>query len=162
LLTVEMAVYWNSQGKTLVDRLHELYHQFGYYQEIQISKEFEGSSGVSRIADLMKYLRSNPLSELGGTPVVTIKDINTGTTMTVATGKKIKDIDLPASDVLQFVLADGSIISARPSGTEPKIKFYASVAAAAGLALVQAQSQVAQKIAAIRVDLELVIKKATA
>lgn len=162
LLTVEMAVYWHSQGKTLVDRLNEIFKQFGYYQEIQISKEFEGSSGVAKIGALMKYLRANPPRSLGGSAVETMKDIKNGSTTTVASGKTAADIDLPSSDVLQFVLADGSIISARPSGTEPKIKFYASVAAAAGLELAAAEAAVAAKIAGIKADIEAIVKQAVA
>jgi phosphoglucomutase len=162
LLTIEMAVYWNSKGKTLVDRLGEIYRQHGFYQEVQISKEFEGSSGVAKIQSLMKYLRANPPASLGGSKVMEMKDIANGTTTTVATRKVAKDIDLPSSDVLQFVLEDGSIISARPSGTEPKIKFYASVAAAAGQEQKSAESQVKAKIDGIKADIEAIIKAATA
>jgi len=162
LMTIEAALYWRTQGKSLLDRLHELYRQFGYFKEIQISREFEGSVGVLKIQKLMDYIRANTPKLLGGIVVTELRDIERHTTTTVATGKIAKDISLPESNVLQFVLADGSIISARPSGTEPKIKFYASVGAAPGPDLDGARAEVEKKIAGIRADIETIIQKATA
>jgi phosphoglucomutase len=122
-----MALYHLSQGKSVMDRLEELYDQFGYYEETQVSRYFEGSKGKDVMAGLMKRLRSNPPSEIGGVPVAFLKDYQDGTTRDVAGNSVKKDIHLPSSNVLQFLLSDQTVVSARPSGTEPKIKFYASV-----------------------------------
>ncbi len=157
LITLEMALYHHSQGKTLIDRLNEIYKKYGFYQEIQISKEFEGSEGSAKIAALMARLRSNVPQSLGGVEVALLRDIKDGTSFTLATKQRLFDIDLPSSDVLQFVLSDGSIISARPSGTEPKIKFYASVAAGPGRELAEAESLVKAKIVKIGSDIEAII-----
>jgi phosphoglucomutase len=127
MLTAEMALYHLSNGKSVMDRLNELYDEFGYYEEIQISRYFEGSQGKDTMSGLMKRLRQHPPESIGDVPVVTLKDYQDGTTRDVSSGTVRSDIDLPSSNVLQFVLSDETIVSARPSGTEPKIKFYASV-----------------------------------
>jgi phosphoglucomutase len=121
-ICAEMTIYWKSQGKGLIDRLNELYEKVGFWGEAGISKYFEGSEGASIMAGIMEKLRKNPPSALGGIPVVKVRDIQQST-ITHAGGKSEK-IDLPKSDVLQFYLENGTLVSARPSGTEPKIKFY--------------------------------------
>ncbi len=149
LLTAEMALYHLSQGKSIMDRLRELYDQFGYYEETQVARYFQGAGGRTVMAGLMARLRDDPPSFIGAVPVVTLKDYQSGTTKEVATQKVEHNIDLPSSNVLQFILADESVVSARPSGTEPKIKFYASVTAAPGTPMNEAISGAKDRIAAI-------------
>lgn len=161
LLTIEMALYYGSKGSGLLEHLDEIYKKFGFYQEIQIAKEFEGSVGIAKIAKLMTYIRSNPPAMLAGIAVKEQRDIENGTTRTSASGAVVKNINLPSSNVLQFVLADGTIISARPSGTEPKIKFYASVGTPAGMDLEAARAEAERKIAGIRADIEAIVQRAT-
>lgn len=161
LLTLEMALFYRSQGSGILQALDAIYRKYGYYEEIQIAKEFEGAAGLAKIGKLMAWIRANPPAELGGGPVAELRDIENGSTRDIASGKVRKDIDLPSSNVLQFVLADGTIISARPSGTEPKIKFYASVGTPAGMDLPAARAEAGRKIAAIRRDIEAIIQKAT-
>lgn len=144
IITIEMALYYQSIGKSLLDRLNEIYSVHGYYQETLISKYFEGSSGTSIMKNLMDRLRKDPARDIGGLKVIKMRDILDGTTL--VHGVKTQDLDLPTSNVLQWILEDGSIISARPSGTEPKIKFYASVAEAPGVELTKAKALVGEKI----------------
>lgn len=127
VLTAEMALYHVTGGKSVLERLNELYAQFGYYEEIQVSKYFEGQEGKSVMDNLMSSLRRDPPKQIAGVAVVRMKDFLEKTTTKFPSGESKKDIDLPASNVLQFILSDETVVSARPSGTEPKIKFYASV-----------------------------------
>lgn len=127
LVTIEMALYYQQQGKTLHDRLDEIHQEFGLYQESLISKNFEGVNGADIMEAMMADLRRNPPKAIGGIGVEVMRDILDGTSLQIASNRKEKDVDIPSSNVLQFFLADGSVLSARPSGTEPKIKFYASV-----------------------------------
>ena len=127
VLTIEMAIHYQRQGKTLLDRLDEIHREFGLYQETLISKYFEGANGADIIKTMMSELRRNPPGTIAGIKVESIRDISDGTSLDLASGRKEKNVDLPSSNVLQFFLTDGSTLSARPSGTEPKIKFYASV-----------------------------------
>src|SRR6185437_3249122 len=96
------------------------------YKESLISITKKGMDGQKQIADMMSVFRNNPPSAINGSPVIQLLDYETGRGTNLKTGETWKT-DLPASNVLQFILADGSKISARPSGTEPKIKFYFSV-----------------------------------
>ena len=144
VLTVEMTLYHRTRGKSLLDRLEEIYEQFGYYEETLVSRYFEGSSGTQTMQKLMNLLRSEPVAEIGGIAVREFRDILDGTTFYPDSQQRKNNIDLPSSDVLQWILSDGSIISGRPSGTEPKIKFYASVAEAPGVP--DARKKVAAKI----------------
>jgi phosphoglucomutase len=111
-LTVEMATFLQSKGSSLVEYLDQLYAKHGYFQESLISRSFEGEAGKKRISELMTALRSEPPASIGGQSVREVRDYLDG-------------IDLPRSDVLQFVLENG-VLSVRPSGTEPKVKFYVS------------------------------------
>lgn len=149
ILTIEMTLYHKTQGKNLLERLEEIYQEFGYYQETLVARYFEGSNGTTIMSRLMDNLRSEPATEIAGIEVTAMRDILDGSTLDVKSGKKTTDIDLPSSNVLQWILADGSIISARPSGTEPKIKFYASVAEAPGIPLAEAKLRVGAKIQGI-------------
>jgi len=103
-----------------------MYVDFGIYQEKLISITKKGKSGAEEILEMMKNFRENPPVSLGGSDIVTIKDYKSAEEKNVKTGE-VSEIELPSSNVLQFITEDGAIISARPSGTEPKIKFYCSV-----------------------------------
>jgi len=122
----EMAAYEKNQGKTLFEKLIGLYIQYGFFKESLISITKKGMDGQKQIADMMEGYRKNPPASINGSPVVTLLDYELRKGKNVQTGETW-DISLPASNVLQFILADGTKISARPSGTEPKIKFYFSV-----------------------------------
>lgn len=160
VLTTEMCVSHVSGGKSVLQRLEELYRQFGYFEESTISRYFTGASGKQTMASLMAELRSSPPQEIGTAPVVTIKDYLSGETIQAATGERKQDIDLPSSNVLQFLLADGTVMSARPSGTEPKIKFYASVAGEPGTPLDAAREDVKRRLAACEVWITATLDRA--
>jgi phosphoglucomutase len=122
----EMAAYEKNKGKSLYDKLIELYVQYGYYKESLISITKKGMNGQKEIADMMSVYRQSPPMTINGSAVVQLLDYELNTGKNLETGEAWT-ILLPQSNVLQFILADGSKISARPSGTEPKIKFYFSV-----------------------------------
>ncbi|MEP7236838.1 MAG: phospho-sugar mutase [Ferruginibacter sp.] len=125
-LSCEMAAYEKNKGRTLYDKLVDLYVQYGFYKESLVSVTKKGMNGAAEIAAMMEGYRSNPPQTIDGAAVIQLLDYE------LQLGKNLSSsetwtIDLPKSNVLQFVLADGTKISARPSGTEPKIKFYFSV-----------------------------------
>src|SRR5690606_15274173 len=122
----EIAAYYKDQGKTLFDALIDLYVQHDYYKEKLISLTKKGKAGAEEVKAMMERLRSHPPQTLGGIDVAEIKDYESSESYNLKTGKR-EVINLPKSDVLQFITVDGDVISARPSGTEPKIKFYCSV-----------------------------------
>ncbi len=123
-LCAEMTLYWRSQGKSLLQRLEELFTQFGYFEDRAISRNFAGASGVATMKGIMAKLREEGLKTLGGQKVALIRDIQTSTSYDPANPADKQPVDLPKSNVLQFFLENGTVVSARPSGTEPKIKFY--------------------------------------
>ncbi len=125
-LICEMAAYEKENGKTLFDKLIELYIQYGFYYENLISITKKGMNGQKEIADMMEGYRNNPPSVINGSKVAQLLDYELSVGKNLITGESWK-IELPKSNVLQFITEDGSKISARPSGTEPKIKFYFSV-----------------------------------
>jgi phosphoglucomutase len=122
----EMTAYYKDKGSSLFEALIDTYIQYGFYKEKLISITKKGKTGAEEIVAMMDKFRNNPPSTLGGSKVITLKDYEKGVETDLNTNTT-KAIELPKSDVLQFITADGSIISARPSGTEPKIKFYCSV-----------------------------------
>jgi phosphoglucomutase len=122
----EMAAYEKDKGRTLYDKLIDLYVKYGLYKENLISITKKGMNGQKEIADMMDIYRNNPPKMINNSEVVQLLDYEMKRGKNLKTGDSW-DINLPKSNVLQFVLADGSKISARPSGTEPKIKFYFSV-----------------------------------
>jgi phosphoglucomutase len=122
----EMAAYEKDAGKTLFSKLIELYLKYGLFREHLISITKKGRDGQAQIAAMMEQYRSAPPSTLGGVKVVGLYDYEKKEAKDLNNGQ-VCSIDLPKSNVLQFVLEDGSKVSARPSGTEPKIKFYFSV-----------------------------------
>ncbi|MEI8093970.1 MAG: phospho-sugar mutase [Spirochaetales bacterium] len=152
-VTIEMALYHASRGHSVMEALNELYARFGYFQEVLISKTFKGQAGLQTMKDFMKALRESPPQQVGGVDLTRLLDFQASTTRT-ADGKITRDIDLPSSDVVQFHLADGSVVTVRPSGTEPKIKFYASCSAPAGLALEAARKQVAEQVETLKKALD--------
>lgn len=125
-LIAEMAAYVKDQGMSLYDFLLETYLQFGLYQEKLISLTKKGKTGLEQIKEMMHNLRENPPQTVAGEKIIRVVDYLEGTERNIATGEQ-KPIDFPESDVLQFFTDKGTKISARPSGTEPKIKFYFSV-----------------------------------
>lgn len=125
-LLCEMAAYEKAKGRTLFDKLIELYIKYGFYYETLISITKKGMDGQQQIADMMEGFRKNPPASINGSEVVELLDYELQIGKDFESGDSWK-IELPKSNVLQFVTEDGSKISARPSGTEPKIKFYFSV-----------------------------------
>ncbi len=122
----EMAAYEKSKGNTLYDKLIELYIKYGFYLEHLISLTKKGMRGQEEITEMMQSFRNNPPTTINSVKVVQLLDYQLQIGKNLQT-KETWDITLPKSNVLQFILEDGTKISARPSGTEPKIKFYFSV-----------------------------------
>ena len=122
----EMTAFYKDQGSSLYQAMLDMYQQYGFYKEKLVSITKKGKTGAEEIKALMERFRTNTPSSLGGSRVVRLKDYELGKETDLLTGSE-KTLDYPKSDVLQFITADGCIISARPSGTEPKIKFYCSV-----------------------------------
>ena len=125
-LIAEMTAFYANQGKSLYQMLLEMYHEYGFYKEDLLSLTKQGKSGAEEIAAMMVNYRNNPPKEIGGQKVVLMKDIQAGIAYHLDKGTQ-ETIALPKSNVLQFFTADGSKITVRPSGTEPKIKFYFGV-----------------------------------
>jgi phosphoglucomutase len=123
MLIAEAAAWARNQGKSIFDVLAEMYTKYGFYKEALVNLVKKGKSGAEEIQQMMADFRSNPPVEIAGSKIVTIKDYQAQIEKDVVTGTE-KVIDLPASNVLQFFTEEGSKISVRPSGTEPKIKFY--------------------------------------
>ena len=124
LLYAEMALYHYLQGKTLDVVWDELGKRFGYHEDVVYSISFEGSTGFKRMNELMNQLHTNPFKEFAGLKVKTVEDY---LNQTSTTGDKVKKITLPKSDVVKFIFKNGTTIAVRPSGTEPKVKFYIGV-----------------------------------
>ena len=125
-IIAEMAAFYKDQGSSLYEALLDMYVEHGLFRENLKSVYKKGKSGAEEIQKMMMNFRATPPKKLGGSQVVTVKDYQTSKEKNIATGE-VSDIDLPKSNVLQFITEDGSIVSVRPSGTEPKIKFYCSV-----------------------------------
>ena len=125
-MVAEVVAYYKMQGKSVLDVLAEIYEQFGFYKEALISVTKKGKDGAEQIQSLMMDYRTNPPKSMNGLEVVKIIDVKESTIAYPMTGKK-EILEMDKSNVMQFYLADGSKISARPSGTEPKIKYYFSV-----------------------------------
>jgi phosphoglucomutase len=121
-----MTAFYKDKGSSLYDAMIDMYLKYGFYKEKLVSITKKGKTGAEEIVAMMERFRNNPPQVLGGSKVVSLKDYGLRKETDLLSGKVI-EIDLPKSDVLQFITEDGCIISARPSGTEPKIKFYCSV-----------------------------------
>ncbi len=124
-MIAEMAAYAKDQGKSVYEMMLEIYVQFGFYKEKLISLTKKGKDGVEEINKMMVALRNNPPANLAGAKVIRMIDYQHTTEKDLVSGKE-SSIDFPKSNVLQFLTEDGTKVSARPSGTEPKIKFYFS------------------------------------
>ena len=155
-LLCEMAAYEKEKGRTLYQKMIDLYVEYGLYREHLVSITKKGMDGQQQIAAMMEGYRNNPLKKINGSDVVKLLDYELQKGINPQTNEEWK-ITLPKSNVLQFILADGSTISARPSGTEPKIKFYFSVNTKIENAseFEKANEQLDQKIKAIIKDLKL-------
>jgi phosphoglucomutase len=149
----EMAAYEKSKGRSLYQKLLQLYLEYGFYKESLISITKKGRDGQQQIADMMERFRNNPPKVLAGSKVVELLDYEKRVKTNLLDNKQ-SSIALPKSNVLQFILDDGSKISARPSGTEPKIKFYFS----AHTALNHAED-FEKKDAALKGKIETIIKE---
>ena len=125
-MIAEIAAWAAEQGKTFFDVLVDLYTEYGFYKEGGLSVVRKGKSGAEEIQQMMKDYRENPPKEIDGEKVVCIKDYKLHESIDTVTGKK-ETIDLPASNVLQYFTDKGNKVTVRPSGTEPKIKFYFGV-----------------------------------
>ncbi|MDS3391348.1 phospho-sugar mutase [Streptococcus pneumoniae] len=125
LVVAELAAYYRSRGLTLADGIEEIYKEYGYYAEKTISVTLSGVDGAEQIKAIMAKFRNNAPKEWNATAITVVEDFK-AQTATVADGT-VTNLTTPPSDVLKYTLADGSWIAVRPSGTEPKIKFYIAV-----------------------------------
>ncbi len=162
-LTAEMTLYWRSKGKSLLERLDELFLEHGYFEERGVNKYFEGAGGMDVMRGIMEgYRKGQPLS-LGGIGVVGIRDVKTGLEWEPGKVGQARKIELPASDVIQWRLSDGTLVTVRPSGTEPKIKYYVLLRTEVGhagnsaAALAAARAASGAKAGAIEADIRRVI-----
>ena len=122
----EAAAYYKTQGKTLWDAMIEMYEQFGYYKDAIQSVTMKGIEGLQKIQEIMNSLRQNPPAEFAGHKVTAVRDYKADTITDVATGA-VKPTGLPNSNVLYYELTEDAWVCVRPSGTEPKVKFYYGV-----------------------------------
>jgi len=125
LVVAELAAYYRSRGLTLADGIEEIYKEYGYYAEKTISVTLSGVDGAEQIKSIMAKFRNNAPKEWNTTAITVVEDFK-AQTATAADGT-VTNLTTPPSDVLKYTLADGSWIAVRPSGTEPKIKFYIAV-----------------------------------
>ena len=125
LVVAELAAYYRSRGLTLADGIEEIYKEYGYYAEKTISVTLSGVDGAEQIKAIMAKFRNNAPKEWNATAITVVEDFKAQTS-TAADGT-VTNLTTPPSDVLKYTLADGSWIAVRPSGTEPKIKFYIAV-----------------------------------
>ena len=149
LVVAELAAYYRSRGLTLADGIEEIYKEYGYFAEKTISVTLSGVDGAEQIKAIMAKFRNNAPKEWNATAITVVEDFK-AQTATAADGT-VTNLTTPPSDVLKYTLADGSWIAVRPSGTEPKIKFY--------IAVVGDSNEDAQaKIAAIEAEINAFIK----
>ena len=127
VLIAEVAAYYKKKGQTLDDGLQEIYEKYGYYQEKTISVTMSGVTGAEKIKELIAAFRENTPTEFAGVAVKETLDF--GNSTKTASDGSVEPIEMPSSNVLKYILEDGSWIAVRPSGTEPKIKFYIGVKA---------------------------------
>jgi phosphoglucomutase len=150
----EIAAYAKSKGTTMWGMLKDLYLQHGVFQEELVSITLKGIDGVTQIQNMMSRLRATPPQTFGGVALTELHDVKAGTCKNMISGE-VTTLPYPSSEVLQFILADGSKISARPSGTEPKIKFYFSLRKEISSAneISSVQNELTQKIEIIKAKL---------
>ena len=126
MLLCEIAAYYKNRGMTLWDAIQKMYEKYGYYREGQIPVVLEGAAGAEKIQEMMRTMRNNPPENIGKYKVLKIMDCNAGIEKDLLTGTETK-LDLPKSNVLRYTLENDCWCAVRPSGTEPKIKFYMGV-----------------------------------
>ena len=151
VVTAEMALFCREKGMSLLDYLNFIYEKYGYFKEAQVSGVFKGQKGVETMKNLMSNLREKPFEKLGGIKISKVRDYEKNISL--------NGITLPKSDVLQFILEDGSMVTVRPSGTEPKIKFYISCRDVPGKKLKDAKNSVDTKVELITKDIKSVLDK---
>lgn len=157
-MTAEMTLYWRSKGKSLLERLDELYVQHGYHEERGINKYFQGATGMDTMRGIMDAYRASQPASLGGIAVERIRDFKTGKAWSVKAPGALESLKFPTSDVIQWYLADGTMVTVRPSGTEPKIKYYVLARTEVGPSgLAAAKMQSAARVDAILADIKRVI-----
>jgi len=122
----EAAAYYKTKNMTLWDQMIHMYEKYGYYKETQKSLTFKGSEGAAKIASILDDLRLNPPKELGGFKVLESRDYKLDTVLDMETGK-VTPTGLPSSNVLYYALEGDNWFCVRPSGTEPKVKYYMGV-----------------------------------
>lgn len=127
VLIAEAAAFYHTKSMTLYDALQEIFARYGYYQEDLASLTLEGKAGVEQITAILQALRDNPPVEFGGKTVIAREDYTSSERVIVEEENRIEPIELPKSNVLKYLLEDGAWVCVRPSGTEPKIKFYFGV-----------------------------------
>jgi len=147
LLICEIAAYLKGQGASVWAYLEQLYQQYGYFQEALISQVKKGRQGAEEIKAIMSLFRQSPPKTIAGSPVTKIEDYQSQKVLDLVSGQEYP-LDLPASNVLIFYTQSGAKIAARPSGTEPKIKYYISVTG-------RKNEELAPQIEAIKTDLNL-------
>jgi len=145
VMIAEMAANAKAQGRTVLQQLEAIHREFGQYQERLISITKKGRSGAQEIADMMTALRNDPPKTLAGSPVIVAIDHSNSTQTDLRTGAT-SSTELPGSNVLQFITEAGDKVSARPSGTEPKIKFYFSVRTTTGESHAATKAELERKI----------------
>ena len=146
----EVAAWCKKEGKTLYDMMLEVYEKYGYYKETQYAITLKGIDGSKQIAAIMDKLRNNPPKNFGDLNVVRVRDYDNNKIVELATGKEY-ETGLPKSNVLYFDLTNDSWCCARPSGTEPKIKFYMGVK---GTSLADAEAKVEALTEAVKANLD--------
>ncbi|HET7838947.1 MAG TPA: phospho-sugar mutase [Rectinemataceae bacterium] len=162
-LTAEMTLYWRSKGKSLLERLDELFREHGLFEEKGLNKYFEGAGGMDIMRGIMDGYRKSQPSTLGGIRVLSIRDVKTGLEWEAGQAASARKIELPTSDVIQWRLEDGTLVTVRPSGTEPKIKYYILLRTEIGRggdpakAMAEARASSAAKASAIEADIRKVI-----
>ena len=126
MMLAELAAFYRAKGMTLIDAMEELYKKYGYYREGLTALTFKGRDGAEKISRIMTDMREHPAETLGGNRVLAVRDYKSGIRTDAATGEETR-LTLPVSNVLYYELDNGAWCCARPSGTEPKIKFYCGV-----------------------------------
>ena len=156
LLTAALVSYLKNKELTLLDQLIDCYQKYGFQYEKLISLNKEGAAGAEAILEMMRGYRSNPPQKLGGSEVIKMYDYQKGTEQNQETGTEIS-LSLPKADVLIFEMANGSRLALRPSGTEPKIKFYLSVAGTyqPDQSWAFNRNQIEQQLQTLEMDLQL-------
>jgi phosphomannomutase len=147
LLICEIAAYLNGKGSSVWNYLQEIYERYGYFEEALISQVKKGRQGAEEIKAIMTAFRQEPPKTIAGSPVIKIEDYQNQKVLDLTSGQETP-LDLPASNVLIFYTQNGAKIAARPSGTEPKIKYYISVTA-------ETKTALSPQIESIKKDLNL-------